>query len=597
MRQFFKMFFASLLAMIVTGVIIVGLIIGMVISAINDATSTDKPGKAVAAGSVLVIDLDERFHEQSEKNSLAAFNNDKSYSPGVYDATHAIAEAKEDDKIKGILIRMTPTNNGWATMQHLRNAIVDFKKSNKFVYAYGEQISQGAYFIGSAADSVFLNPVGDMELKGMATTLAFFKGMLDKLEIQPEIFYAGKFKSATEPFRADKMSEPNRLQVMEFQKGFWNEFLKAAAEHTKTDTATINMLANTGAIRFPQDAVNNKLVDGLLYWDQVEARLRAKTDTKEDKDLKYVSLDDYADNVRSKRKLNDDRIAVIFAEGSIVDGEQEDDYTVASETIIESIRKAAKNDKIKAVVLRVNSPGGSALASEVILRELEMLHKKKPLIVSMGDVAASGGYYIACQADSIFAMPNTITGSIGVFGMMFNVSNLMKNKLGVTFDGVKTGPYADFPSGVRPLTPDEGQRMQAMVDNIYSIFKSRVAAGRKMSVADVDSIAQGRVWTGTDAVRIKLVDALGNLDRALASAAAMAKVKDYQVVTYPEPVDKFESLMRRFKGLEASIAKEALHATAKEALSEDFQYLLQVKELYNMNGKAMMAMPFKMQTK
>lgn len=595
MKQFFKMFFASLLAIIVTGVIVFGLLIGMVVSMASEV-SDDKEAKAVSSGSILVIDLDKTLHEQGEKNSLASFTGDDAYVAGLYDAAKAIDYAKTDDKIKGILIKVSSSGNGWATAQQLRASIVDFKRSKKFVYAYGEGISQGGYYIASAADSIYLNPVGDIELKGLATVMPFFKGTLDKLEITPEIFYAGKFKSATEPFRASEMSEANRLQTTTFIKSFWGEFLKAASEHTKMDTGAINTLANSGAIQLPADALNNKLVDGLLYWDEVENRLMAKTNTKKAKDLKYVSLDEYTQSARSgKNKFNEKRIAVIFAEGSIVDGEQDGDYNIASETMAKTIRKVADDDKIKAVVLRVNSPGGSALASEVILRELQLLKKKKPLIVSMGDYAASGGYYIACQADSIFAMPNTITGSIGVFGMMFNVSNLMKNKLGVTFDGVKTGPYADFPSGVRPMTEDEGKKMQGMVDNIYQVFMSRVAAGRKMTVANVDSIAQGRVWTGTDALRLGLVDALGGLDRAITSASAKANLKDYQVVTYPEPVDKLESLMRSLKGNTAASA--AVHTTLKQELGDDYEYYQQVKQLRDMNGKTMMAMPFMMKIK
>lgn len=598
MKQFFKMFFASLLAMVVAGVIVFGFIIAMVVSAVKDVSSEDKESTSVSKGSILVVDMDKGMHEQGEKNSMAAFSGDDAYSAGLYDAIKAINYAKTDDNVSGILIKIGSAGNGWATQQQLRNALVDFKRSKKFIYAYAEGISQGGYYVASVADSIYLNPIGDIELKGLAATIPFFKGTLDMLDIQPQIFYAGKFKSATEPFRADKMSEPNRLQTTTFINSFWSQFLMAAAEHTKTDTATINMLANTGAIQFPQDALNNKLVDGLLYWDEVESRLMAKTDVKEAKDLEYVELDEYAETARGKRKMNNDKIAVIFAEGDIVDGEQSGDYSIASETMVETIRKVAENDKIKAVVLRVNSPGGSAMASEVMLRELQLLKKKKPLIVSMGDYAASGGYYIACQADSIFAMPNTITGSIGVFGMMFNISPLMKNKLGVTFDGVKTGPYADFPSGTRDMTEDEAKKMQANVDNIYQIFMSRVAAGRKMQIADVDSIAQGRVWTGTDALRLGLVDGLGGLDRALQSASAKAKVKEYQVVTYPEQVDKFESLMRRFKGASVgTIATEVTEASAKQEFSEEYKYYQQIKKLHGMNGKAMMAMPFLMSIK
>lgn len=591
MKQFFKMFFASLLAMIVTGVIIFGVFIGLIVAAVKEGSKSETQ-TTVADNSVLTIDLSKTMHERSERNSLAVFSDGDENSAGVYDAIKALQAAKDDSKIKGILIKLNPSANGWATMQQLRNAIVDFRKSGKFVYAYGENITQGAYYMATAADSIYLNPMGDMELKGFATILAFFKGTLDKLELEPEIFYAGKFKSATEPFRADKMSDANRIQVAEFQKDFWSEFLNAASTFSKQDTATLYQLAASGAIEFPQDALKNKLVSNLLYWDQVEDRIKAKTGGKEKDKVKYVSLSEYAATI-NEGSAGDSRVAVLYAEGSIVDGESDDDYQIASQNMIEQIRKLRNNDKVKAVVLRVNSGGGSALASEVILRELQLLKAKKPLVASMGDVAASGGYYILCQADSIFALPNTITGSIGVFTMMFNTEKLMRNKLGVTFDGVKNAPYADFPNGTRALTADESAKVQRSVDNIYMIFKSRVATGRKMDITLVDSFAQGRVWSGTDALGIKLVDGLGDLDRAIASAASLAKLKDYDVVTYPEPVDKFESLMRRFKGNNASVAEQMV----KAEFGKEYDWYKQLKELRRMNGAAMAMMPFSMETK
>jgi len=589
MKQFFKMFFASMLAMVVSGVILIGIFIAAIASLVSKASS-DQGENKLKANSVLVLDLGKRLHEQGQSNSLAAFSSDISYSAGLYDAVKAIDHAKTDNNVKGILIKLNPSPNAWATMQQLRIALADFKGSGKFLYAYGEDITQGGYYVASVADSVYLNPVGGFELKGFATVMPFFKGSLEKLELKPEIFYAGKFKSATEPFRADKMSEPNRLQISQYLQGFWSEFLTASAQHTHADTGTIAQWANAGSIQFPTDALKYKLVDGLLYADEVEQRLKAKTGQAEKDEIEYISMDEYTESVRRDRKVNEQKIAVLFAEGSIVDGEQNDDYEIASKTMAENIRKIAKNDKIKAVVLRVNSPGGSALASEVILRELQLLKKKKPLIVSMGDYAASGGYYISCQADSVFALPTTITGSIGVFSMMFSSQDLMKNKLGVTFDQVKTGPYADFPTGVRDLTADEGQRIQNSVDTIYRIFKGRVSAGRKISEADVDSIAQGRVWTGNDALKIHLVDALGNLNRAIASAATMAKVKDYQVVTYPEPVDKLESIIRKFKGNTAAAA--AMQSAMKSEMDEEYEWYKQIKDLHKINGKAMMQLPY-----
>lgn len=585
MKQFFKMFFASLLAIVVSGIILIGFLIG---SLIGLATKSSKENRT-KDNSVLVIDLQKRLHEQEQVNPFAMFTNENG-NAGLYEATEAIKHAKKDDKIKGILIKLAGGSNGWATMQQLRMAIVDFKTSNKFVYAYGEDVTQGAYYVGSAADSIYANPIGDVVLKGFATELPFFKGTLEKLEVQPEIFYAGKFKSATEPFRSDRMSDANKLQVSVYQHSMWNEFLKAVTEHTHLDSNAINQLTQTGAIEFPADALKYKLVDGLLYWDEVEARIRTKTGQKESQAINYISLSDYADKDKTDNADADDKIAILYAEGQIKDGEQDDDFEVASQTFIENIRKVRKNDKIKAVVLRVNSPGGSARASEVILHELQLLKQKKPLVVSMGDLAASGGYYIACQGDSIFALPNTITGSIGVFSMLFSTEGLMKNKLGVTFDGVKTAPYADFPTMSRPLNEAEAQRMQHGVDNIYALFKSRVAAGRKLKAEDVDSIAQGRVWTGTDALKIGLVDAIGGLDRALKSAATLAKVKTYKVVNYPEPRDKIKELFHKF-GNNAD-ASAMVQASIKEQLGEDYEWLKKVKELRQMNGKAMMAMPF-----
>ena len=588
MRQFFKMFFASLLAVIVSAVILVGIIIACIAGL--SKSMTDKDNK-LTTGNVLEIDLSKRIHEQGQTNSLAAvLDKGASYEAGVYDMEKALKRAKTDANIKGVVLKLSPSPNGWATLQQLRTALQDFKSSGKFIYSYGEDITQGAYFVATAGDSIYLNPTGKLDLKGFATVLAFFKGTLEKLELEPEIYYAGKFKSATEPFRAEKISDPNRLQIQAFQSSIWNQYLDAAAAYTHADKNTINQLAVSGAIQFPSDALKNKLVAGLLYWDEVEQRIRAKTGLKESEEIKYVTINDYAGSEKGDGKISDQRIAVIFAEGEIIDGEENNEHEIASKTLSEEIRKVAKNDKIKAVVLRVNSPGGSALASEVILRELVLLKRKKHLIISMGDYAASGGYFISSMADSIFAMPNTITGSIGVFSMLFNIDKLMKNKLGVTFDEVKNAPYADLPTTARPLTAEEGQRMQNSVDTIYELFKGHVSAGRRLSATDVDSIAQGRVWTGSDALGIGLVDGLGGLDRAIASAASMAKIKDYKVVTYPEPSDKLSNMLKKFSSRTQS--SMAIKAAMKEELGEGYEWYEKIQGLTKMNGKALMMMPF-----
>lgn len=588
MKQFFKMFFASLLAMIVAGVIVVAVFVGLIIGAVNSAINS-KPAVHVASSSVLLLDMNTRFSEQPRQNSFARLSGGSGYNAGLYDVVRALEQAKTDDKIEGLVLKLGPTANGWATLQQLRAAVKDFKTSGKFVYAYGENITQGAYYVATVADSIFLNPVGDMELKGFATVLMFFKGTLDKLELEPEIYYAGKFKSATEPFRATQMSEENRRQIREFQDDFWAEFAGAVAERLKTDTAAVTQLAVNGTIEFPKDALANKLVDGLWYSDQVNDLLKTKTGTDEDKDVKLVSVSKYAENLK-KDGGKDERIAVLYAEGSIVDGEGDDMGQIASADMVKTIREIRKNDKIKAVVLRVNSPGGSALASEVILRELQLLKKDKKVIVSMGDVAASGGYYISCYADSIFVMPNTVTGSIGVFAMLFNTEKLMKNKLGITFDHVKNAPYADFPNGYRPLTIEEAGKMQRSIDNIYNIFKGHVAAGRKLDINYVDSVAQGRVWSGSDAVANKLADGFGDLNRAIASAASMAKLKDYSIVTYPEVVDEFDMLLKRMGGDEGMSA--AVKANIAKEMSEEYPFIKQLKMLKSISGQKMMLMPF-----
>jgi protease-4 len=587
MKQFFKMFFASLLAMVIAGVILLFVSVGLIVSAVKSAKSSKTATAKNSTQGILLIDTDKRLHEQGARNSLAPFSDDASYSVGLYDAIRALEEAKGDDNVKAIFLNLKGGANAWATLEQLRVALVDFKTSGKKIYAYGEGLSQKDYYLASTADLLYLNPSGMMELKGLSSNITFFKGTLDKFGVKPEIFYAGKFKSATEPFRAEEISEPNRVQISAMQQDIWNAFLMAAAGKSKRDTASINQIAATRGLFFATDAQAEKLIDGAKYWDEMEDQMRRVVDKKADEKLPYISINEYADQISEKE--SGDRIALLFAEGEIVDGAG-GDYQIGSETLVNTIRQIRRNDKIKAVVLRVNSPGGSALASEVILRELRLLKAKKKLIVSMGDVAASGGYYISCAADSIFAMPTTITGSIGVFGMMFDVSSGLKDKLGVTFDGVKNAPLADFPSATRPLNALETARMQATIDTIYAQFKGRVVSGRKLDATLVDSVAQGRVWTGADALNIGLVDALGGLDRALASAAKLAKLKEYRVDTYPEPVDQFKAMLRRLQG--SPFAAAAVREGIRQELQEQFVIYQQLEWMKRTNGKAQARMPF-----
>ena len=588
MKQFFKMFFASLLAMIVSLVIIVGLVIGVAIHA-GSSLSKSKNKKVGTAASILVLRTDARLHEQGMTNSLAGFSADVSSTAGLYETIEAIRAAKKDPTIKAIFLRLEGGTNGWATMEQVRAALLDFRTSGKKVIAYGEGISQRDYYLATAANNIYLNPIGNMELKGLASQSAFYKGTLDRLGVQPEIFYAGKFKSATEPFRAEKMSEPNKVQIAAVLHDVWASFLTAAATKAGTDTAAIQALAAGGSIQFAGDAVQAHLIDGAKYYDEVEDLMRPLVDKKADEKLPYISMNEYADHAEDSHQ-GSGRIAVLFAEGEIVDGPGTDGQ-IGSDAMVKTIREIRRNDKIKAVVMRVNSPGGSALASEVMWRELQLLRAKKPLIISMGDVAASGGYYIATAGDSLFAMPNTITGSIGVFSMMFNVGDAAKSKLGVTFDEVKTGPYADFPTATRALTAGEAVRMQSSVDTIYHTFKMRVSKGRRITEVNVDSIAQGRVWTGSDALGIGLVDGLGDLERALRSAAAKANLKDYEVQTYPEPTDQFKALLRKLSG--NPLAATAVAMALQQQLHIQSGVLDDLQWMQRINGKVQMAMPMR----
>ncbi|MEI9910743.1 MAG: signal peptide peptidase SppA [Bacteroidota bacterium] len=398
--------------------------------------------------------------------------------------------------------------------------------------AHGDMITQKAYGIANAADKVYVSPQGYLEWFGYSVDYAFLKGALEKLEIEPQIFYAGKFKSATEPFRTDKMTPENQLQTSVWLNDLYSDLLMTTAEARKMDTGTLRLLANEGVIKNAKNAFDHKLVDGLKYDDEIKDEIKSKLKIDKYEKINFVTINTYF-AASTLEKLTGEKIALIYAEGDIIDGKS-GQGSIGSETYRNLIRKARLDRSVKAIVLRVNSGGGSSMASENIWRELELAKKEKPVVVSFGDVAASGGYYIACAADSIFALPTTITGSIGVFGIIPNMQAFFKNKLGVTFDGVKTGPYADAMATTRPMNENERKMIQAEIEMIYTQFKQRVADGRKIDTAYVDSIAQGRVWTGTRAKGIGLIDRFGGIDEAVKCAARMAKLTNYRVNEYPE---------------------------------------------------------------
>jgi len=572
MGGFFKMFFASLLALLIFSLLVFFLLFAFVAG----IASSEKP--VMEKNSVLLLNLSQPYFEQHVENPLAGFSsNDDLTIPGVYDVVRLIAKAKNDARVKGIYLTAGANPNGFATCEEFRNALLDFKKSGKFIFAYGEIMNQKSYYVVNVAEKIFMNPKGYFDFMGFRSSLLFLKGTLEKLDIEPQIFYAGKFKSATEPFRTDKMTEENRLQTSVWLGDLYAHFLLKTSEAREIDTATLHRMANDAVIKTPQDAVEHKLIDGVKYDDEVRDEIKTKLGLDKYDRINFITVNRYF-KASNLNKSSANRIALIYAQGAIVDGSRDDHYYIASADYIKLIRKARLDRNIKAIVLRVNSGGGSALASETIWRELSLARKEKPVVVSFGDVAASGGYYISCAADSIFASPLTITGSIGVFGIIPNLQGFYKNKLGITFDGVKTGPYADLGALSRPMTEAEKNIIQQSIDEIYLSFKQRVAEGRKKSVEYIDSIAQGRVWSGSRATGIGLVDKWGGLQDAVECAARMARLPDYRLREYPEVKSVFDKL---FGASDNTLKTETLRKELGEEPYKIYKELIRVKEMTN----------------
>jgi protease-4 len=580
MAGFFKSFFASLLALIV----FVGFFFILFLVLIGTVLSPSRP--SVGEKAVLVLDLGQEYKEQAVDNPLADLGSDDEYDvPGVYDLVRIIRRAKRDSAIKGIYLKCNSDVNGFATNEEIRLALADFSKSGKFVYAYGDMVSQRAYAVANVANKIYCNPKGGVEWRGYATDLLFLKDALDRLEIQPQIFYAGKFKSATEPLRETKMTDANRLQLTELLGDFYNRFLLTTAQARGLDTSVLRKCVNENLIRTAQDALDYKLVDGLRYDDEVKDAIRNALNIGHHSYINFIPVGKYERAVGYKA-TGRDQIALIYAEGEVVDGKG-DREEIGSETYRWLIRKARFDKDVKAIVIRVNSGGGSSLASENIWREVTLARRDgKPVVISFGDVAASGAYYLSCNADSIFALPGTITGSIGVFSIVPNFGAFFKDKLGVTFDVVKTAPEADIMTVTRPLTLVERTLIQNDVDTIYRDFKTRVSDGRKKPMDYIDSIAQGRVWSGTMGQKLGLVDRIGCLQDAVDCAARMAKTDDYRLVEYPEPKGFLDRLLGSYR---RSVSVKSM----KDELGEDGYRMYQtIKKVKSMVGKTQTRMPF-----
>jgi protease-4 len=580
MKSFFKIFIASLLALIVFTILGVMVLIGLAAS----ASSSDKP--VIGTDAVLVLDLSKPYKETVQENPFASLTTDGDFEiPSLFEMVRLIEHAKKDANVKGIYILASSNANGFAASEEIRKALLDFRKSKKFVVAYGETITQKGYSVANVAQKIFVHPQGGLEWAGFSSNLLFLKGMLDKLEIKPQIFYAGKFKSATEPLRETQMTDANRLQTSVWLGDLYNQFLYQTAAARNLDTALIRSLAVEGKIQTAADAVKYNLIDGLKYDDQVKNEITGRLNLAVNSKINFIYFGEYAKSVTLNESTASEKIAIIYASGDIISGTGTDEQ-VASDDYKELIRKARLDKSVKAIVLRVNSPGGSALASDVIWREISLAKKEKPVIVSMGDVAASGGYYIACNANKVFANASTITGSIGVFSIVPNIESFLKNKIGITTDRVRTGPFADMGSMDRALTEPEKKFFQASTDSIYNTFKSRVSEGRKRNMEYVDSIAQGRVWTGTRGMSVGLVDEIGTLSDAIKAAASMAKITTYRLKEYPEKKNILEQLFNNYK------RTVSMRLIESELGADQLRMMQQVKKVKAMVGVPQTALPY-----
>ncbi len=567
--------FASMLGVFLAiGISVVVFLI--VIFAMISSASKEKD-VAIQKNSVLHIKLDEPISERTSNNPVLRHLS-ISNEMGLNDILANIRKAKTDDNIRGIYLELSEIPSGFATIEEIRSALIDFKLTKKFVIAFGEVYSQGAYYLASIADKIYLYPEGAIDFKGLKAEVLFFKGALDKLEIEPQIIRHGKFKSAVEPFLLDKMSPENREQVKTFVGSVWSYLKENISKSRNISVNDLQIIVDSLKIQEAQDAFKYHLVDKLAYKDEMLSDLKKSLGLKESDKVNFVGLKKY-DNVVEKKmeqKFIKEKIAIIYAAGDIVSGEGKE-KNIGSDKVSEALKKARLDVNVKAVVLRINSPGGSALASDVIWREVVLTNKVKPVVVSMGDYAASGGYYIACAASKIIAEPTTITGSIGVFGLMFNAQKLLNEKLGITIDTFKTGKFADMGSSFRPLTPAEKNILQRSVEKIYEQFVTKVANGRHLTKWEVDSIGQGRVWSAIDAKKIGLVDEFGGINTAIAEAAKLSKTDKYRILTLPEQKDPFMQFLEGISG-------EAQTYFYKQELQENFRFYNQLHEILENNG-------------
>lgn len=583
MKQFFKFMFASCLG---SALMLIILFVAMiwVIGSSSKSTVTVKPKSVLYM--TLNYEIPERTTDDDLTATLMGLQNSNTDQSGLNDIIANIDEAKNDPNISGIFLELSSVGTSTANIEELRHHIISFRESGKFVITYSETMAQNAYYLATAGDEIYINPDGMLDIHGMASQIMFYKNLLDKLDIEIQIIRGpnNKFKSAVEPYFLDKMSAANREQMTKLLNTMWFKVVSDISESRNISIAKINELADNLSLTFDAKvALNEGFVDGLAYRDEIIARIKDLAGIEKSKKINVLTNSQYA-SARPEPKVKSDKIALIYANGQIIDGNG-DDSTIGSITLSKAIREARENKSVKAIVMRVNSPGGSALASEVIRREVELAKAEKPFIISMGSYAASGGYWISTEGDRIFADPTTLTGSIGVFGTFPNAKKFLNETVGLTFDVVKTNENADFGSITEPLTDYQKKMLQKYVGNTYNDFTSLVARTRGLRQSYVDSIGQGRVWAGTDALELGLVDELGGLDKAIEYAAKQADLTDYSIKNYPKQKDLMEML------LSGDIQEPYAKSLIKNKLGKNYSYLETVDNISRLDGVQAL-MPF-----
>ncbi len=587
MKGFFKFTFASILGVIIGLFIFILIIVGIV-----SASSKEKP-VVVDANTVLFTEFNAPIIDRDPERPFEYFDP-VSFEPesrmGLDMILENIKKAKENENIPGIVMDLTMVPAGMGTLNEIRDALLEFKSDGKFILCYSNTFSQGAYYLATAADEIYMTPNGVMPFLGLSSEVLFIKGALDKLGIEMQVFKKGEYKGAVEPLLYNELSEENREQIQDYLNSLWGYMVNDISESRGIPAETLNQLANNIDIFNAEDALENKLIDDVIYYDEFIDKVKELTDTDPEDDIKTISFSKL-DKVPKKRKvkgLAKNEIAVVYATGSIMAGESVEG-SIGGDAYARAIRKARRDSSVKAIVLRVNSPGGSGQASDIIWREVKLAAEAKPVIASMGDVAASGGYYISAPATTILANPNTITGSIGVFGFFPNMKELMNEKLGITSDIVKTNEHADFGFPFEPLGNEEVMRLSKEIDEFYDNFVNIVAEGRDMSYEEVNNIARGHVYSGLDAIELGLIDEFGGMEDAIKLAAEKAEIENYRVVKYPKIEDPFQKIINELTG-------NAKLKFLEEELGENYYYYEKLRELKSLKG-IQARMPYEIRVK